>query len=108
MIKKTDIFNWQNTNQFQDRFSLKSDSLALPLTDPYASFKSALLAQEELLPVRAETPCDIVRLQMIKAKLSDPKQAEQMQQEIKKNYAHYRVQVREYIESFRKAGQFKF
>jgi hypothetical protein len=52
MIKKTDIFNWQNTNEFQDRFSLRADPLALSLTDPYAAFKNALLAEEELLPPR--------------------------------------------------------
>jgi len=23
MIKKTDIFNWQNTNEFKDRFNLR-------------------------------------------------------------------------------------
>ena len=44
MIKKTDIFNWQNTNQFQDRFSLKADQLSLSLTDPYAAFKNGLLS----------------------------------------------------------------
>ncbi len=44
MIKKTDIFNWQNTNQFQDRFSLKADPLSLSLTDPYATFKKNLLS----------------------------------------------------------------
>ncbi len=44
MIKKTDIFNWQNTNQFQDRFSLKADPLSLSLTDPYATFKKGLLS----------------------------------------------------------------
>lgn len=93
MIKKTDIFNWQNTNQFQDRFSLRSDSLALPLTDPYASFKATLLADEELLPHRPETPFDPIRLDMIKAKLADPKQSEEMLQEIRKSYAHYRIEV---------------
>jgi hypothetical protein len=91
MIKKTDIFNWQNTNQFQDRFSLRTDLLSLPLTDPYAAFKTALLADENLLPPRPEVACDPVRLEMLKTKLADPKQAEEMLQEIKKNYAHYRV-----------------
>lgn len=52
MIKKTDIFNWQNTNQFQDRFSLRADPLALSLTDPYSVFKNALLAEEDLVPPR--------------------------------------------------------
>lgn len=80
MIKKTDIFNWQNTNQFQDRFSLRTDPLALALTDPYANYKSSLIAEEDLLPLKVDAICDPVRLDMLKGKLGDPKQAEEMLQ----------------------------
>lgn len=46
MIKKTDIFNWQNTNQFKDQFSIKAiEQLHLSLSDPFINFKKALLAQ---------------------------------------------------------------
>lgn len=46
MIKKTDIFNWQNTNEFKDQFSGKDvEQLHLSLADPYLRFKKALVAQ---------------------------------------------------------------
>lgn len=46
MIKKTDIFNWQNTNEFKDQFSNKTiEQLQLSLSDPYVNFKRALVCQ---------------------------------------------------------------
>lgn len=46
MIKKTDIFNWQNTNEFKEQFSGNDvEQLSLEVSDPYVKFKKALLSQ---------------------------------------------------------------
>jgi chromosome segregation and condensation protein ScpB len=58
--------------------------------------------------LKVESIGDPVRLEMLKSKLADPKQAEEMLQEIRKNYSHYKLEICEFIESFRKSGQFKF
>lgn len=109
MIKKTDIFNWQNTSAFQDRFNLRTnDQVQLAFADPYYDFKLAIVKQDEVLPSRTDLRSDQARLAVLKERLGDRKEAEEMLQEIRKNYAAYRAEVCEFIESFRKSGQFKF
>jgi hypothetical protein len=44
MIKKTDIFNWQNTSEFKDRFSLKFTELfQFSQIDHFADFKQSII-----------------------------------------------------------------
>jgi hypothetical protein len=55
MIKKTDIFNWQNTNEFKDQFSVNAmDQFELSFKDPYLNFKKSLLSQEKIVEEKEE------------------------------------------------------
>lgn len=109
MIKKTDIFNWQNTSEFKDRFNLRTnEQMQLAFADPYYDFKLAIVREEEVVAAKSELKSDPTRLAALKERLAEKKDAEEMLQEIRKNYAAYRVELCEYIESFRKSGQFKF
>jgi hypothetical protein len=77
MIKKTDIFNWQNTNEFKDRFNLRgNEQLQSTYHDPYASFKLSLLKDEEIVGSKVEQAVDQDRFCMLKEKLSEKKDAD--------------------------------
>ncbi len=50
MIKKTDIFNWQNKTEFNNQFSIKTiDQLQHSFLDPYRRFKQAIISQDEIM-----------------------------------------------------------
>jgi hypothetical protein len=50
MIKKTDIFNWQNKTEFNNQFSIKTiDQLQQSFLDPYRGFKQAIISQDEIM-----------------------------------------------------------
>ena len=54
MIKKTDIFNWQSSDQFKDQFSVKTiEQFELSFRDPYIDFKQSLVAQEQIVDQNA-------------------------------------------------------
>lgn len=92
MIKKTDIFNWQNTSEFKDRFNLRTnEQMQLVFTDPYYDFKLAIVKEEEVLASKGDSKGDQARLAALKQGLAEKKDAEEMLQEIRKNYAAYRV-----------------
>lgn len=78
MIKKTDIFNWQNTSEFKDRFSLRfSESLHFNYSDPYNEFKKNLLKEEEVVANKQNYVFDENRFNMIVQKLSEKKEGEE-------------------------------
>ena len=92
MIKKTDIFNWQNTSAFQDRFNLRTnDQMQLTFADPYLDFKLAIVREEEVLPCKSDLKSDQARLAALKERLGDRKEAEEALLEIRKDYAAYRA-----------------
>jgi hypothetical protein len=91
MIKKTDIFNWHNTNEFQDQFNLKiNDQLHFLYSDPYADFKAALIKDEDIIGTKRNLPCDPNRLELLKTQLGEKKQADEILLEIRKDYGHFR------------------
>jgi hypothetical protein len=62
MIKKTDIFNWQNTNEFKDMFNLRfTELLQFSQSDHFADFKQSILKDEEIISLRPINKFDEVK-----------------------------------------------
>ena len=77
MIKKTDIFNWQNKTEFNNQFSIKTvDQLQQSFLDPYRRFKQAIISQDEIMDPKSENQCDASKLENLKQKLTSSKECE--------------------------------
>jgi len=50
MIKKTDIFNYQNTNEFKENFNFKGNNqLDFYFYDHYSEFKKNIVKEADLI-----------------------------------------------------------